>query len=109
PVGRGELPDIGEDDLVAALRLWERKYLLAMQVHGVVDQVAEHGEKAEARRRPERGAVAAEVARDQFFGVEAEEGPDAADGKSDAEGQGHLLAFEPAADDSALHHDQRFG
>ena len=107
PVGRIELLYIGEDDLVAAVRLRQREYLLAMQIHGVVNQVAEHTEEAEGRRRPKRDAIAAEIAGDEFFGVEAEEGPDAADGKSDAESEGHFLAFEPAADDGALHHDER--
>ncbi len=78
-------------------------------VHGDEDQVAEQGEQAEARRRPEGDAVAAEVFGDELLGVEAEKGADAADGEGDAEGEGHLLALEPAADDGALHNDEGFG
>jgi hypothetical protein len=79
-----------------------------MKVHGVVDQIAEHGEQAEACRCPKCDSVASEIAGDEFFGVEAEESSDTADGESDAEGKRHLFTLEPAADDRALHHDQRF-
>ena len=72
PVGRVELPDVGEDDFVATLRLRKREHFLAVKVHGVVDQVAEQGEQAEACRCPECDAVASEIAGDELFGVEAE-------------------------------------
>ena len=109
PVGGVELPDIGEDNLVASVRFRKIEHLLPMAVHGNVDQIAQYREEAEACRGPESDAVAAEILGDELLGVETEEGPDAADGEGDAEGQGHLLALEPAADDGALHHDQGFG
>ena len=72
PKGGRELLDIREDDLVAALRFRKLEHFLPMVVHGNVDQVAQQGEQAEARRSPESHAVAAEVARDEFLGIEAE-------------------------------------
>ncbi len=70
-----------------------------MAVHGNVNQVAQQGEEAEAGRGPESDAIAAEIVGDEFLGIEAEEGPDPADGEGDAEGPAstRIIAVTPAS------------